>query len=118
MQVDLDGAFREPEPLRYFLVGQPFGHYPDDLAFTPELAAEMVRRNTQTTGEGGRINRYCNVPGGMVFLTRITFGLTGLLATLGAQGPWRAIVAEYIDDAPPATHLGRLSAASSSGAPV
>ena len=90
----------------------------EELAFTPELAAEMVRRNTQTTGDGGRINRYCNVPGGMVFLTRITFGLTGLLATLGAQGPWRAIVAEYIDDAPPATHLGRLSAASSSGAPV
>jgi len=90
----------------------------DEMAFTPELAAEMVRRNTQTTGEGGRINRYCNVPAGMVFLTRITFGLTGLLATLDARRPWRAIVAEYIDDAPPATELGRLSATTSKHAPV
>jgi predicted unusual protein kinase regulating ubiquinone biosynthesis (AarF/ABC1/UbiB family) len=88
------------------------------LAFTPELAAEMVRRNTQTTGEGGRINRYCNIPPGMVFLSRINFGLSGLLASLGARGPWRAIVAEYIDDGPPATELGRLSAATSTGAPV
>ncbi len=90
----------------------------EELAFTPELAGEMVRRNTQTTGEGGRINRYCNVPEGMVFLTRINFGLAGLLASLGTQRPWRAIVAEYIDDAPPATELGRLSGATSRGSPV
>ena len=90
----------------------------DELAFTPELAAEMVRRNTQTTGDGGRINRYCNVPAGMVFLSRINFGLSGLLASLGTRRPWRAIVAEYIDDAPPATELGRLSAATSKGAAV
>ncbi|HXK32494.1 MAG TPA: AarF/ABC1/UbiB kinase family protein, partial [Dehalococcoidia bacterium] len=51
----------------------------DEITFTPELAAEMVRRNTATTGEGGRINQWCNVPAGMVFLTRINFGLAGLL---------------------------------------
>jgi hypothetical protein len=33
VQVDLDGAFGESKPLRYFLVGQTLGHYPDDLAF-------------------------------------------------------------------------------------
>ncbi len=86
--------------------------------FTPELAAEMVRHNTQTTGIGGRINRYCNVPEGMVFLTRINFGLAGLMAGLGASGPWQAIVEEYIDNHPPATELGRLSAASSRGPSV
>jgi predicted unusual protein kinase regulating ubiquinone biosynthesis (AarF/ABC1/UbiB family) len=90
----------------------------EEMAFTPELAGEMVRRNTATTGRGGEINRYCNVPAGMVFLTRINFGLAGLLAQLGARGPWRAIVREYVDDAPPATELGRLSAATAAGAPV
>ena len=34
VEVDLDGAFGESKPLRYFLVGQTFSHYPDDLAFT------------------------------------------------------------------------------------
>ena len=34
----------------------------DEIAFTPQLAAEMVRRNTQTIGIGGRINQHCNFP--------------------------------------------------------
>jgi hypothetical protein len=88
------------------------------VLFTPELASEMVRRNTQTLGEGGRINQHCNVPEGMVFLTRINFGLAGLFATLGARGPWRGIVREYIEDAPACTELGRLSAATSRGPAV
>ncbi|MGH2609053.1 MAG: AarF/UbiB family protein, partial [Tepidiformaceae bacterium] len=87
----------------------------DEVTFTPELAAEMIRRNTMTTGPGGAINRWCNVPRGMVFLTRINFGLAGLLASLGASGPWRAIVAEYVFGDPPATELGRQSAATSRG---
>jgi predicted unusual protein kinase regulating ubiquinone biosynthesis (AarF/ABC1/UbiB family) len=87
----------------------------DEVTFTPELAGEMVRRNTQTGGLGGQINRWCNVPEGMVFLTRINFGLAGLFANLRATGPWAAIVAEYVDGAPPSTELGRLSAATTRG---
>ena len=34
MQTDVDSAFGESKPLRYFLVTQTFRHYPDDLAFT------------------------------------------------------------------------------------
>ncbi len=91
----------------------------DEVEYTPELAAEMVRRNTMTTGLGGQINRYCNVPEGMVFLTRINFGLAGVFASLRARGPWRAIVREYVEDTPPSTELGRLSAATTrSGRPI
>jgi predicted unusual protein kinase regulating ubiquinone biosynthesis (AarF/ABC1/UbiB family) len=90
----------------------------EEMAFSPDLAGEMIRRNTMTTGQGGAINRWCNVPRGMVFLTRINFGLAGLLASLGASGPWRAIVREYVYDEPPATELGRLSAATSRGASI
>ncbi len=72
-----------------------------------------------TTGLGGQINRHCNVPGGMVFLTRINFGLAGLLAALNADGPWRAIVKEYVDGDPPCTDLGRLSQATTrNGSPI
>lgn len=91
----------------------------EEVEFTPELAAEMVRRNTMTAGLGGQINRWCNVPEGMVFLTRINFGLAGLFAGLRAKGPWRAIVKEYVDGEPPSTELGRLSAATTRvGEPV
>ncbi|MCK9518800.1 MAG: AarF/ABC1/UbiB kinase family protein, partial [Dehalococcoidia bacterium] len=89
-----------------------------EVTFTPELAGEMIRRNTQTTGLGGQINRYCNVPEGMVFLTRINFGLAGLMANLRATGPWQAIIEEYIDGREPTTELGWLSASTSPVAPV
>ena len=88
-----------------------------EVEFTPELAAEMVRRNTMTTGIGGQVNRWCNVPEGMVFLTRINFGLAGLFAGLRAKGPWRDIVREYVEDIPPTTELGRLSAETTANGP-
>ena len=90
----------------------------EEVTFTRELAAEMVRRNAQTTGAGGQINRHLNIPAGMVFLSRINFGLAGLFAGLEARGPWRGIVAEYLYDGPPSTELGRRSAASSAGPSV
>jgi hypothetical protein len=86
-----------------------------EVTFTRELAAEMVRRNAQTTGEGGQINRQLNIPAGMVFLSRINFGLAGLFAALEARGAWRGIIAEYILDRPPSTDQGRLSAATTRG---
>ena len=61
----------------------------DEVTFTPELAAEMVRRNTQTGGHGRPHQPRCNVPEGMVFLTRINFGLAGLLAGLTPAGRGR-----------------------------
>ncbi len=79
------------------------------VTYTPELAAEMIRRNTQTTGLGGQINRWCNVPEGMVFLTRINFGLAGVMASIRAEGPWQGIIREYVEGIDPVTELGRLS---------
>jgi predicted unusual protein kinase regulating ubiquinone biosynthesis (AarF/ABC1/UbiB family) len=85
------------------------------VTFTPELAAEMVRRNTQATGDGGAVNRHLNIPPGMVFLSRINLGLAGLLGSLHANGPWQGIIREYIDGEPPQTWLGQESARTSIG---
>jgi predicted unusual protein kinase regulating ubiquinone biosynthesis (AarF/ABC1/UbiB family) len=78
----------------------------DEVRFTRELAAEMVRRNSQATGVGGEINKHCNIPPGMVFLTRINFGLAGVLAGLNAGGPWKGIIGEYVYGTAPVTELG------------
>ncbi len=88
------------------------------VTFTRELAGEMVRKNAQVTGEGGAINKCLDIPEGMVFLTRINFGLAGLMASLHARGPWQQIVMEYVDGLPPSTELGRLSSATSRGPSV
>lgn len=82
----------------------------DGVAFTPELAAAMVRQNLQLTGEVGRINRQMNIPAGMVFTQRITFGFAGLMASIRARGPWRSITEEYVFGRPPSTPLGIESA--------
>lgn len=88
------------------------------VTFTPELTAEMIRRNTQTSGHGGQVNRWCNVPEGMVFLTRINFGLAGVMASLRAEGPWRGIIEEYVSGVAPVTALGCESRAWATGAPA
>ncbi len=90
----------------------------NEVHFTRELAAEMVRRNSQTNGRGGEINRYCNIPAGMVFLTRINFGLAGLLAGLDTRGPWRGIIREYVYGDAPVTAIGRAAAAAMPGCHV
>jgi predicted unusual protein kinase regulating ubiquinone biosynthesis (AarF/ABC1/UbiB family) len=85
----------------------------DNVPFTPDVAAAMIRQNLQLTGEVGRINRRLNIPEGVVFTQRITFGFTGLMAGIRAVGPWRSITQEYVLGREPSTELGRLSAAHS-----
>jgi predicted unusual protein kinase regulating ubiquinone biosynthesis (AarF/ABC1/UbiB family) len=82
----------------------------DGVTFTPELAGAMVKRHLTMTGETGRINRQLNIPAGVVFIQRITFGFTGLMASIRATGPWRSITEEYVLGRAPSTPLGVLSA--------
>jgi predicted unusual protein kinase regulating ubiquinone biosynthesis (AarF/ABC1/UbiB family) len=82
----------------------------DNVPFTPDVAASMIRQNMQLTGEVGRINRQLNIPQGVIFTQRITFGFTGLMAGIRALGPWRSITEEYVLDGEPCTELGRQSA--------
>jgi predicted unusual protein kinase regulating ubiquinone biosynthesis (AarF/ABC1/UbiB family) len=82
----------------------------DGVTFTPEMAAAMVRQNLALTGEVGRVNRQLNIPQGVVFTQRITFGFTGLMASIRATGNWRSITEEYVLGTPPSTPLGLESA--------
>jgi predicted unusual protein kinase regulating ubiquinone biosynthesis (AarF/ABC1/UbiB family) len=82
----------------------------DGVTFTPELSAAMVRQHLALTGEAGRINRQLNIPAGVVFIQRITFGFTGLMGSILANGPWRSITEEYVLGRPPSTALGEASA--------
>ena len=87
----------------------------DGVTFTPELSAAMVRQNLTLTGDVGRVNRLLNIPAGVIFIQRITFGFTGLMASIQPSGPWRSITEEYVLGRGPSTELGRLSALHSPG---
>ena len=83
----------------------------DNVTYTPEVAAALVRQNLQLTGEAGRVNRQLNIPASVVFTQRITFGFAGLMASIHATGPWQSITREYVMGDPPATALGQASRA-------
>jgi hypothetical protein len=51
------------------------------------------------------------MPPSFVILDRVVWGVSALLGRLEAEGPWRAILAEYRRGAFPATALGAIDAA-------
>ena len=51
-----------------------------------------------------------NLPVSFVMLDRVVWGISALLGKLGAHGPWRSMMNEYLIDGPPSTPLGRLEA--------
>ncbi len=89
---------------------EPF-RYDREFTFTPEYTssslAHVLDRNDPKYGE---IPKQSNMPRDFVFLNRLQWGLWPLLAELGARNHWHGIHREYIDDAEPATALGRLFA--------
>jgi hypothetical protein len=52
-----------------------------------------------------------NMPPSFVILDRVVWGVSAILGKLEAHAPWRHMLLEYIDNAPPATDLGAAEAA-------
>jgi hypothetical protein len=46
------------------------------------------------------------MPPSFVVLDRVVWGVTALLGKIGMTAPWRAMLLEYLVDAPPATPMG------------
>ncbi len=79
---------------------------PQPFTMTPELAAEGIRREFSPVGPSASVVRSFSEPPGWVFLSRIDSGLMSVLGQLRATGYWRAIQAEYDEQADPITRLG------------
>ena len=50
------------------------------------------------------------MPVSFVILDRVVWGVSAILGKLGATGPWRAMIHEYVAGGPPATELGQAEA--------
>ncbi len=81
------------------------------FTFTPEFATEVLRTTSDPRSEYYGVLRRLNLPPDYLLLTRIHLGLNSVLGRLRACNDWRAVHAEYVDAAPPATPLGELDQA-------
>ncbi|MBY5161674.1 ABC1 kinase family protein [Salsipaludibacter albus] len=86
---------------RPIIADQPF-------TFTREFATEVLATTSDPRSPYYGVLRRLNLPSDYLLLTRIHLGLNSVLGRLDASNDWRAIHAEYVEDAGPATPLGEL----------
>jgi predicted unusual protein kinase regulating ubiquinone biosynthesis (AarF/ABC1/UbiB family) len=84
---------------------------PQPFTYTPEYAAAVVRSEFSLYGEHSAVTRRLSLQPDYLMITRIDLGVTSVLATLGATGPWAAIRAEWDCGGPPGSPLGELDMA-------
>ncbi len=93
-------------------VSTPYRPYlTERFQFTRGFVADTVQRVADIRGPHADVVEKLNLPASFVILDRVVWGVSALLGKLEAEGPWRAILAEYREGAPPATALGEVDAA-------
>jgi hypothetical protein len=93
-------------------VSNPYIPYlEDEFTFTRGFTGSALGTMVDLAGPYGDVIRVLNMPPSYVILDRVVWGVSALLGRLGAGNRWRAMLAEYRHDAPPATPLGEAEAA-------
>ena len=101
----------DPEAV-FAYVSTPYRPYlTERFRFTREFVADTVQRIADVRGPHAEVVAKLNLPASFVILDRVVWGVSALLGKLEAEGPWRGILAEYREDAPPCTTMGELDAA-------
>ncbi|HEY8092469.1 MAG TPA: AarF/ABC1/UbiB kinase family protein [Acidimicrobiales bacterium] len=93
-------------------VSTPYRPYlTERFRYTREFVADTVQRIADVRGPHAEVVAKLNLPASFVILDRVVWGVSALLGKLEAEGPWRGILAEYREGAPPCTPMGELDAA-------
>jgi predicted unusual protein kinase regulating ubiquinone biosynthesis (AarF/ABC1/UbiB family) len=102
--------------LVYEYVSSPYVPYlTDEFTFTREWMRDTLGLIFDVQGPHAPVIEQLNMPPSFVILDRVVWGVNAILGKLGAQGPWRAMLLEYIADGEPATDLGAAEAAWAAG---
>jgi predicted unusual protein kinase regulating ubiquinone biosynthesis (AarF/ABC1/UbiB family) len=105
--------------LVYEYVSSPYVPYlTDEFTFTREWMRDTLAVIFDVQGPHAPVIEQLNMPPSFVILDRVVWGVNAILGKLGAHGPWRAMLCEYIADGEPATDLGAAEAAWAAGHPV
>jgi predicted unusual protein kinase regulating ubiquinone biosynthesis (AarF/ABC1/UbiB family) len=81
------------------------------FTYTPESVAEIVAGTYQPVGPFSDITQRLQMPKDLVFLNRITIGVSSMLGHLYATADWKSIDSEIRHHGRPTTELGRMDAA-------
>lgn len=101
-----DGGGLDPA-LVFDYVSSPYVPYlTDEFTFTREWMRDTLGRIFDVQGPHQRVIEALNMPPSFVILDRVVWGVSAIMGKLGASGPWRAMLLEYLVDAPPATAIG------------
>ena len=93
-------------------VSSPYVPYlTDEFTFSREWMRDTLGVIFDIQGPHARVIEQLNMPPSFVILDRVVWGVNAILGKLGASGPWRAMLLEYIIDGEPATELGAAEAA-------
>jgi len=95
----------------YDYVSGPYVPFLDDhFTYSRKWVAETLQKTLDIQGSYGDLIRSLNMPTSYVILDRVVWGMSALLGRMKATGNFRALLAEYREDAPPSTELGDLEA--------
>jgi hypothetical protein len=101
-----------PSELVYDYVSSPYTPYlTDEFTFTREWMRDTIGKIFDVQGPHAPVIEQLNMPPSFVILDRVVWGVSAILGKLEAHAPWRHMLLEYIDNAPPATDLGAAEAA-------
>lgn len=96
------------DPQRVFdYVSAPYRPYlVDEFTFSRDWMRDTLGRVLDLGGPDADIIAKVNIPPSFVILDRVVWGVSAILGKLGASGPWRPMLLEYLIDAAPATDVG------------
>lgn len=91
----------------YDYVSAPYLPYlSDTFAFTRTFVRDMLGAIIDVRGPYAAVIEQLDMPTSFVILNRVVWGISAILGKLEVELPWRAMLLEYLRDAPPATELG------------
>jgi predicted unusual protein kinase regulating ubiquinone biosynthesis (AarF/ABC1/UbiB family) len=105
-----EGHGLTPEAVFEYVSAPYVPYLTDRFTFSRSFTAEALSKVFDVNGPSAEVIRKLNMPPSFVILDRVVWGVSALLGKLGAEGPWRGILAEYRYGGPPVTELGRQDA--------
>ena len=93
-------------------VSAPYLPYQTDrFTFTRTFVKDSLATIIDVKGPHAAVIEQLNMPASFVILDRVVWGVNAILGKLEVEAPWRSMLLEYLDDAPPSTPLGEAELA-------
>ena len=105
-----EGHGLTPEAVFEYVSAPYVPYLTERFTFSRSFTADALSKVFDVNGPSAEVIRKLNMPPSFVILDRVVWGVSALLGKLGAEGPWRGILAEYRYGGPPVTELGRQDA--------